>query len=149
MHVLSHVDFLFHVLAAPLLQVEQAATVIPGQCIIKFKHDEAASSTNVTKALEQSLSAAPNSSTRLLVFEALNELSLMQNLQGRERQSMYSTHARVSCLGSLILRQIQYEQPDVKTHAYSLVYQSPATWDISRISHKQPGNRTYVFGDSV
>jgi cerevisin len=45
-------------LAAPLLQVEQGATVVPGQHIIKLKHDEAAVSASAVQALTQSLSTA-------------------------------------------------------------------------------------------
>lgn len=34
-------------------------------------------------------------------------------------------------------------------HAYDLICQNPATWNISRISHEKPGNRTCVFDDSA
>ncbi|KAG9203156.1 subtilisin-like serine protease [Epicoccum nigrum] len=37
----------------------------------------------------------------------------------------------------------------MEIRASSLVYQDPATWGISRISHREPGNFTYIFDDSA
>jgi cerevisin len=59
MRFIELLTFLSTALAAPLLQAEQGATVVPGQYIIKFKHDEAVVSASVVRALTQSLSAAP------------------------------------------------------------------------------------------
>jgi cerevisin len=33
--------------------------------------------------------------------------------------------------------------------AFDLVYQADATWGLSRISSKLPGNNNYVFDDSA
>ena len=34
-------------------------------------------------------------------------------------------------------------------HAYNLVYQDSAPWGISRISHRKPGSRTYIYDKSA
>ena len=34
-------------------------------------------------------------------------------------------------------------------HAYNLIYQDPAPWGLGRISHREPGNQTYIFDDSA
>lgn len=34
-------------------------------------------------------------------------------------------------------------------HAFDLVYQNPATWGLSRLSNRLPGNSTFVFDDSA
>jgi len=34
-------------------------------------------------------------------------------------------------------------------HAYTLVYQEPATWGLNRIAHQLPGEGPYVFDDSA
>lgn len=46
-------------LAAPLLQVEPGATVVPGRYIVKFKHDGSVVSAISMQTLKQSLSMAP------------------------------------------------------------------------------------------
>jgi len=68
MRFIPLLTFLSTALAAPLLQVEQGATVVPGQYIIKFKHDEAAVSASAVQALTQSLSKAPKFSYSLSGF---------------------------------------------------------------------------------
>jgi cerevisin len=59
MRFIELLTFLSTTLAAPLLQVEQDAIVVPGQYIVKFKHDESAVSASAVQTLTQSLSAAP------------------------------------------------------------------------------------------
>lgn len=59
MRFINFTTFLSTALAAPLLQVEQDATVVPGQYIIKFKHDGSAVSATAMQALTQSISKAP------------------------------------------------------------------------------------------
>lgn len=59
MHLFGYLTCLSVVFAAPLLQVEQGATVIPGQYIVKLKNDEAAISATAITALKQTLSTAP------------------------------------------------------------------------------------------
>lgn len=49
----------------------------------------------------------------------------------------------------LTLLQVEYVQPDVRMHAYGLVYQNPATWGLSRVSNILPLNSRYVFDESA
>ncbi|KAF2626160.1 subtilisin-like protease [Macroventuria anomochaeta] len=132
MHFLGLFAFLSTALAAPFFQAEQAATVIPGQYIIKFKHDEAVVSTRAVKALKESLSTAPKFEYSLSGFNGF--AGTLSDAEFAKLQA--SEH-------------VEYIQRDVKMHAYGLIYQNPATWGISRISHRQPGNSTYIFDDSA
>lgn len=59
MRFIEHLALLSTALAGPLLQVEHGATAVPGQYIIKFKHDAATVSASAVQALTQSLSTAP------------------------------------------------------------------------------------------
>lgn len=49
----------------------------------------------------------------------------------------------------LTLHQVEYVEQDIKVNASHLVCQDSATWGISRISHREPGNTTYIFDDSA
>jgi cerevisin len=49
----------------------------------------------------------------------------------------------------LTCHQVEYIEPDVRMRMFDLVYQTPATWGLSRISNNLPGNNTYVFDDSA
>jgi hypothetical protein len=59
MHLLAYLAFLSTTLAAPLLQVESAATVVSGQYIVKIKQNEVSAAENGISALTQSLSTPP------------------------------------------------------------------------------------------
>jgi hypothetical protein len=59
MHLLAYLVFLSTTLAAPLLQVESAATVVSGQYIVKIKQNEVSAAENGISALTQSLSTPP------------------------------------------------------------------------------------------
>ncbi|KAJ8118783.1 hypothetical protein OPT61_g310 [Boeremia exigua] len=125
------VAFLSVALAAPLLNIEHTATVIPDKYIVKLKYDEAGVSTNADKALKQSLSVAPNYEYSYPGFRGFagtlsaTEIAMLQA----------SEH-------------VEYIQPDTRVHAYGLVYQEHATWGISRISHEDLGDPTYIFDES-
>ncbi|KAF3050137.1 hypothetical protein E8E11_009390 [Didymella keratinophila] len=127
MRFIELLTFLSIPLAAPLLQVEQGATVVPGLYIIKFKHDETAVSESAVQVLMQSLSAAPKFSYSLSGF-----------------------HGFAGTLSDAELARLQAsEHPDVRMQAFDTVYQPSTLWGLSRISSKLSGNDTYVFDDSA
>ncbi len=87
MHLFIVLPFLSIVIAAPLLQVGKAAKVIPGQYIVKLKHNEATISTNAIRALKESLSVAPKFEYSSLGFHGFaGSLSATEiaNLQASE-----------------------------------------------------------------
>lgn len=69
MHLFAPFIFLSVALAAPLLQVEEAATVIPGQYIVKLKHNKAVTATAAVESIKQSLSIAPKFNYALPEFQ--------------------------------------------------------------------------------
>ncbi|KAF9700553.1 hypothetical protein EKO04_001628 [Ascochyta lentis] len=116
-------------IAAPLLEVDRDATLVQGHYIVKFKQDKGDVSTT---ALTESLSVTPRFEYSISGFHGFSG-----SLSDTEIVMLQASE------------QVEYIQPDIKVHAYDLVYQSPATWGISRISHGKPGNETYVFEKSA
>lgn len=147
MYLLYYVAFLSTTIAAPLIQVDRDTELVQGQYIIKFKQDVAAVS---TLALMQSLSTPPKFKYSFTGFDGFagslssDELAELQTSE-QVCQQFRDDPKKIQ----LIDRQIEYIQPDIKVHAYDLVYQKPATWGISRISNRKPGNEVYVFDDSA
>lgn len=149
MYLLAYLVFFSTTLAAPVLEVEPAATLVSGQYIVKFKQNETSATENGITALTQSLSTPPKFQYSLEGFRGfagqLSDIEL-DNLRA-------SKYVRETDLGLKVLtltsRQVEYIQPDMEIRASSLVYQNPATWGLSRISHREPGYSTYIFDDSA
>lgn len=100
MRVLEHLFFLSTTFAAPLLHVEQSATVVPGQYIVKLKHNEATFSANAVKALSQSLSTSPKYEYSLSGFHGF--AGKLSNTELASLQA--SEHVRDVCISSLPTR---------------------------------------------
>lgn len=149
MNFFVHFAFISVAFAASLLQVEQPTNVIPGQYIVKFRHNQVEIAASAVESLQLSLSSRPRHKYNIPGFKgfagALSDAEI-----GRLLASDLVRRLCVSFrISHLILRQVEYIEPDTKMRAYGLVYQNPATWGLSRISHKRLEDRTYVFDDSA
>ncbi|KAI1470375.1 oryzin precursor [Daldinia caldariorum] len=116
-------------LATPILQTDGEA--IPGKWIAVLKPD------NTSTQLFGTVTGALGGVTPVHSYA-------MGGFQG------YSFSASDDVMKSVAdINEVAYVTPDVKVSVASLTTQTPAPWNLARISHRAPGATEYTYDDSA